>query len=350
MVRGEWVRGYDCGTMARDSRSNARGFSLTELLVVLAIIMLLVAIVLIGTQKVRRMANMAGDTNNQRQIALSLASYSMDFNGALPSNRTGADANFSYTLSPSGNCGGPFTILINNGNTNVATYHSWVKSSGDNMIGNSEQEYGVNNFTNPNARALSEGPLFPYIGDAKVYRSPLDPSNRIRSYSLNGFVGSTVPEDSNEWATKWDDWFCMNGVPMSATNTTKISRIPQPARTIASLVEDDNDGFNFNNQGWVIDPRYPGTPGAAGFEGWIDWPAMWDPTAIPFSYMDGSTETYSLVRKTLPAELEIYGHRYVPPNDLTDPVLGGVKLDWVYFRDRLLPGIVPEGPYKSIGY
>ncbi|MDA1106350.1 MAG: type II secretion system protein [Planctomycetota bacterium] len=349
-------------------RPGPRGFSLTELLVVLAIITLLVAIIVIATKKVHRMSNMSGDLNNQRQIALALSSYSLDFNGALPSNRTSTDGNFNYLLNPSGGCGGPFQITINEGNTNAATYHSWTASYGTNMFGSEEVEYGLNtsNIADSNRKALSSGKLWPYIGDYGVYRSPLDPSawvsgqtyqnsnSRIRSYSLNGFVGSTVPEDSNEWANKWDDWFCANGVPMTATNTTKISRIPQPARTIASIVEDDFDGFNFNNQGWVVDPRRPNTGSwsgspTSGWEGWIDWPAMWDPTAIPFSYMDGSTEVYSLVRLSeddnLPEELVIFGHRYAqPPDD------NGVQNDWLYFRDRLLPGIVPSLSNRSFGY
>ncbi|MDA1008664.1 MAG: hypothetical protein O2800_06635, partial [Planctomycetota bacterium] len=99
-----------------------------------------------------------------------------------------------------------------------------------------------------------------------------------------------------------------------------------------------------------IDPRFPempgGTVGPFGWAGWIDWPAMWDPTAIPFSYMDGSTEVYSIVKPTLPEELELSGHPYPQPDDPD----AGVALDWLYFRDRLLPGVIPEGPYKSIGF
>ncbi|MDA0803200.1 MAG: prepilin-type N-terminal cleavage/methylation domain-containing protein [Planctomycetota bacterium] len=334
------------------SPPRARAFSLTELLVVLAIIMLLVAIIVIATKKVRRMSNMSGDLNNQRQISLAQSSYSMDYNGAIASPRTGA-SDFAYNLNPAGGCGGPFVGTINGGNANAAQYHCWSASYGVHLIGATEMEFGLNT-TNPadsNRKALSAGKLWPYIGDYGVYRSPLDPSGRIRSYSLNAFVGVTVPTDAGGMAGMWDDWFCVNGVPLSATNTTKISRIPQPARTMMSVVEDDNDGFNFNNEGWVIDPRFPGTPQGGGWGGWIDWPAMWDPTAIPFSYVDGSTEVYSVQRKTLPAELEVYGHWYTPPADLTDPLTGQpVRLDWVYFRDRLLPGVIPEGPYKSIGY
>ncbi|MDA1007555.1 MAG: prepilin-type N-terminal cleavage/methylation domain-containing protein [Planctomycetota bacterium] len=331
--------------------THRRGFSLTELMVVVAIIALLAGLVIVAAQKVHRMSNMAGDLNNQRQIALAFSSYSMDFNGAIPSNRTSPDGNFNYTLNPTaGSCGGPFTVLINNGSTAATTYHSWTASYGAGVVGGTEYEYGLNTTTVPTANALSGGKLWNYIGDYGVYRSPLDPTARIRSYSINSFVGATVPEDSNEWANKWDDWFCVNGVPMTATNTTKISRIPQPARTICSIVEDDSDGFNYNNQGWVIDPRFPGTPQAGGWEGWIDWPAMWDPTAIPFSYVDGSTEVYSVQNPELPDDLDLFGHRYAQPSDLSDPTYGAIRLDWIYFRDRLLPGIVPEGPYKSIGF
>ena len=41
--------------------------------------------------------------------------------------------------------------------------------------------------------ALMDGALWPYIGSAGVYRSPLDPTPRIRSYSLSGFI-SDLPD------------------------------------------------------------------------------------------------------------------------------------------------------------
>ncbi len=315
-----------------------RGFTLTELIVVVSILVLLMSLVVVAARKAVLMARTASCLSNQRQIAFAHSNYGNDNNGAYASNRTSTDVSFVYTLN---NPCGSFPIVINNGNLNQDSYHSWTASYGTNMVGSRER-----------ASALEKGRLFPYMGDIKLYRSPLEPErDRIRSYSLNGFVGSTVPEDSSEWANGWDDWFCAKGVTPVMWRTTHLARIPQPSRTLCSITEDDSDGFNFNNQGWVVDPRTPGgTPdnnpiAATGWEGWIDWPAFWDPRNITYSYVDGSTESYSLQKPSLVGEIEGppgagFGHRY------PEPALNGFRNDWYHFRERLLPGVIPALPLK----
>ena len=330
-----------------------RAFTVVELLVVVAIIALLVAILIVGLGKARAMAQTAGCLSNQRQVSLAQASYALDNNGAYASNRTSPDGTFAYTLT---NACGSFPILINKGNTNADSYHSWTASYGVGIVGGSEQEFGLNS-NNTTARALSKGRLFPYMGSYKVYRSPLDPTDRIRSYALQSFIGATVPEDSNEWSTKWHGWFCGQGVTPREWISTHVPHHKYPSQTIMSIIEDDSDGFAFNNQGWVIDPRPPvgipappGTPNpgqwstTGGWEGWIDWPALWDPNNITYSYVDGSTEAYSLQRPKLVAEIEGppgagYGHRYAQPADNLST--GPWRRDWAHFRDRLFPGVIP---------
>lgn len=331
-----------------------RGFTVTELLVVVAIIALLIALLVVGLNKAQLLARTAACLSNQRQISLAQSSYAVDNGGAYASPRTSfqyGTAIFSFT-----NPCGTFPMTINNGSTSNATYHSWTASYGANVVGGSEQEYQLNS-TNPNAKALSGGRLFPYIGSFPVYRSPLDPTNRLRSYSFNAFVGVTVPTDSPGYLQTWQGWFCNQGVTPAELVTTHAKHIKVPAQTIMSLVEDDSDGFNFNNEGWLIDPRPPlGSPAppgtvnpaqwanSGGWIGWVDWPAFWHPSNITYSLVDGSTESYALQNPKLVSLIQGppgagYGHNFPQPAD--NPTTGPWRRDWMHFRDRLLPGVIP---------
>ncbi len=338
----------------RVSATAPRAFTVTELLVVVAIIALLVALLIVGVEKARLMARTASCLSNQRQIALAQASYATDNGGAFASPRTsysGGGGSFTYT-----NACGTFPLTINNGNGSNASYHSWTASYGAGVVGGSEQEYQLNS-TVPTAKALSGGRLFSHIGSFPVYRSPLDPTNRLRSYSLNAFVGVTVPTDSYGYLSSWQGWFCSQGVTPNELVTTHIKHIKVPSQTIMSLVEDDSDGFNFNNEGWLIDPRPPlGSPAppgtvnpgtwanSPGWIGWVDWPAFWQPTNITYSYVDGSTESYALQNPKLVSLIQGppgagYGHNFPQPAD--NLTMGPWRRDWMHFRDRLLPGIIP---------
>ena len=339
-------------TRARFS-GESRGFTLTELLVVVAIIALLLALVLIGFRKAKLMAKTMSCLSNQRQISLAQASYATDNGGAYASNRTKnpadpndipPDKNLRFTLS---NTCGSFPILINKGNTSEDSYHSWTASYGVNMNGQSELE-----------TAITKGRLFPYVGSLPVYKSPLDPTDRFRSYSLNSFVGGTVPEDSLEWSTKFSPWFCEQGVTPREWVSTHVAHHKFPSQTIMSIIEDDRDPIvSYNKQGWIIDVRPPlgsiappGTPNpgqwanSGGWEGWIDWPAFWEPANITYSYVDGSTESYSLQNKSIVTSIEGppgagYSHRWAQPAD--NAATGPWRRDWMHFRDRMMPGVIP---------
>jgi len=335
-------------------RNTRLGFTLTELLVVVAIIALLLALVLVGFRKAKLLARVAGCLSNQRQITLAQASYATDNGGALASPRTsfsGGTTSFTFT-----NPCGSFSFFMNNGNTSNESYHSWTASYGASVVAGSEKEFKINS-TDPNAKALSGGRLFSYIGSIPVYKSPLDPTDRLRSYSFNAFVGVTVPTDAAGYGQSWQGWFCSQGVTPREWVTTHMKHIKVPSQTIMSIVEDDSDGYNFNNEGWVIDPRPPlgsiapvGAPNpaawanSAGWQGWIDWPAFWAPSNITYSYVDGSTESYSLQNSNLVALIQGppgtgYGHNYPQPAD--NLASGPWRRDWTHFRDRLLPGVIP---------
>jgi prepilin-type N-terminal cleavage/methylation domain-containing protein len=332
-------------TRARFS-GESRGFTVTELLVVVAIIALLLALVLVGFRKAKLMAKTVSCLSNQRQISLAQVSYAADNGGAYASNRTSGFTQpneVSFTLS---NTCGSFPILINQGRLTYDSYHSWTASYTTNMNGTQELE-----------TAITKGRLFPYVGSLPAYKSPLDPTDRFRSYSLNSFVGGTVPEDSQEWANKWHTWFCSQGVTPKEWVSTHVVHHKFPSQTIMSIIEDDSDGFAYNNQGWCIDPRPPlgsiappGTPNpgqwanSGGWEGWVDWPAFWEPTSITYSYVDGSTESYSMQNKSIVTSIQGppgagFGHRWAQPAD--NAATGPWRRDWMHFRERLMPGVIP---------
>ncbi len=289
---------------------NRRAFSLTELLVVIAIIALIIGLLLVGISAVQRTARVTKCLSNQRQIALAVSSYATSNAGRLVNPRTSAPGTSSMTPPGCPPIAYP-TGLSNN------DFHSWTASFAPNMAGNRELE-----------AAITQGALFPYVGNVPVYKSPLDPGDRLRSYSLSAFIGCHTPDEYSgylSWESFYEPEDCHN------LDTTALARIQKPAMTIACITEDDNDGFNFNNQGWIIDPTN---------SNWIDWPAFWDPNNVTFAMVDGSTERYSMSRPELPALIDAFGHWY-----FESPVNGSgwmARRDWYFFRVRCLPGNIPN--------
>jgi hypothetical protein len=248
--------------------------------------------------------------SNQRQIALACASYASSNAGRLVSPRTSSPGTAS--LTPPG-CP---AISYPTGTSNN-DFHSWTASFAPNMNGNTELE-----------AAITKGALYSYVGSVPVYKSPLDPGARLRSYSLSAFVGCHVPDEYSDYIS-WEQFYepenCQN------LNTTAMSRIQQPSKTIGCITEDDNDGFNFNNQGWVIDPTN---------SNWIDWPAFWDPQNVTYAMVDGSTERYEMSRPELPGLIQTFGHWYF--ESAVNGTGWRARRDWYHFRIRCLPGNLPN--------
>ena len=324
------------GTIVRRPRPGlSPGFTVTELMVVIAIIAVIVAILVPTLSKVRSRARTVQCLANQRQIALATYSYAMSNASRLVSPRT--DTNGTAFIDGANQQMGP-----------LGWKHTWVNAQDTGSTNQFVVYSGGRKYETP--LAITSGALFPYIGDIKVYISPDEPTNpsagavsgektRIRSYSLNACLGTTRPDELPEFD---DDFTAISlGTPapqLSQYNTTTIGTIKSPQRMMCTIVEDDS--VDYNNQGWLVVPQTPN---------WIDWPAAWRPDAITLSYVDGSTETYEIKVRGLINAWDTFGHRFqqptsvnsANPNDPGDPV----SADWKFFRDRLNPSVIPNSTY-----
>jgi prepilin-type N-terminal cleavage/methylation domain-containing protein len=278
----------------RRPTGSAGGFTMVELLVVIAIIVLIIAILLPVFGKVRANARTTTCTVNQRSIALAMTSYATDNAGRIPSPRTD---NFS-----------------NAPGVGATTQHTWVKATTGDPDGAGPLKAGVVGGVETEA-SLENGVIFPYMDRAtKAYRSPNDPTDRVRSYSINAYIGNqSCPDD-------WDfDTFVPIPQDEVSLRTSALTQIPQPAATMCSIVEESAAGFN--KQGWIIDWYTPE---------WIDLPAFWDEGRLSVSYLDGSTRTLNLFSQRFINEATALGGNFIDPSGD-----GGA---WFVLRDMLLPG------------
>jgi len=298
-----------------------RGFTLVELLIVIAIIAILVGLVTVAAGHMMTRAKSTKDMANHRVIGTATWSHSVDHKGRLLHPRT----------APTG--------PPDDASTNAQIERFWCATYGQDIDGNAR----VVTVTGKEVElqsALLDGAAYPYIGDLMVYQSPLDPTvgdvnefvpgnpnittQRIRSYSLNGYVGVEFGPD---------DWSRLRGAQYGMANywnaTETISQIPQPSATMCSIGEQDKGGRNLN--GWVINAN----PTRAQ---WIDFPVFWEAGKVNISYVDGSTGSIQFDNEALKSWWEdpnTTGHNYVFfLSNGTPPV------EYNKFRKVLLPGII----------
>jgi prepilin-type N-terminal cleavage/methylation domain-containing protein/prepilin-type processing-associated H-X9-DG protein len=219
------------------------GFTLIEVLVVIAIVAMLAAILLPALSKARERAQALFCLNNTRQLMLGWQVYAEDHDGRLP-----------YNLGMSGSS----TFRTNaNWVNNVMT---WDLSS-----------------DNTNLATITEAGLGPYVGGATIiYRCPADNvlstiqqaagwSARIRSYSMNAMVGNAGN-------------FSTNGYNVNNPNYTqffKLTQIQQPSEIFVFLDEHPAS----IDDGYFLERNY--------YSEWHDLPASYHNRAAAFSFADG---------------------------------------------------------------
>ena len=307
----------------RNPQSTPRlpGFTLVELLLVIGLIVVLLGLTLVVGGRIQFQAKTVGCMNNQRQVNTGNFTFASDNNGTFMSPRT--SPNFGTgagSANPDCARGGEYARL-------------WTKSF-DESNRTRMQNAGVNG----NAElelALTDGAAYEYIGDISAYKSPLDPTNRLRSYAINAYVGELCPDNlgdkigDNPWLEQ--GWRAARS----------LSALPQPNKTLMTICEEDSAGHN--NQGWMVKNWFTSS-GAPPAQMWFDYPAPWNKEGVTLSFCDGSTTFHTFRKKDLGNFLinnfntGAGNHRAFYPGE-PGVAWDETNSDWFWFKERMLPGV-----------
>ena len=284
-------------------KPQSRGFTLIELLIVIAIIAILVGLVVVAAGSMLLQSKSTKDLANHRTIGAATWNHTVDHNGELLNPRTEPDA-------------------ANSTQAQIDRY--WVKAYNDDIAarlgdnpntGDVEDDAELEN-------ALKDGAAFEYIGSIDVYRSPLDPTDRIRSYSMSAYIG--VTDGIND-----DVEYNIPGLQEFFFPTLTASQIPQPSGTLCTITEDDRRQAG-NLNGWML---HPGDD--MRFLQWYDFPAFWMENTVNISHIDGSTQSITLSSDALKEGWEeVIESSSATWNDSDRATI----TDFKKFRRKLLPG------------
>ena len=221
------------------------GFTLVELLVVVAIIGILASLLLPALAASQAKARGIFCQNNNKQLALGWLMYADDHSQGLPYNLAGAAARTNINWAA-----GMLDWELTSDNTNLAD--------------------------------LTEAALGSYLAKAaNIYRCPADSvlsrlqtaagwSSRTRSYSMNASVGDAGDLTSSGVNTNNPGY----------VQFFRLTDIPAPARIFVFLDEHPDS----ISDGYFVNRSY--------YPEWIRLPASWHNGAATFSFADGHTETH----------------------------------------------------------
>lgn len=197
-----------------------KGFSLVEMLVVVAVIILLVALMMPAFQRIEAMTVKINCIHNMRQITQAWIQYPADNGGVM----VGGGTSRPYDWDLDGAYGGNTVAGITN------------------------------------------GLLWPYLNNLKVYRCPADYTDHLRSYSVNFYLNG----ECSGWA---------NCPPFLITRSNQLKR---PGQTFVFFDENDTRGYNMG--GWVADNNCP--------TAWTDFVPNFHVGWDNLSFADGHVETW----------------------------------------------------------
>lgn len=238
-------------------RAPKHGFTLVELLVVIAVLAMLVAVRVPALCRVNLKSQALVCMSNQRQLTAAWTSWSQDNGDQLLAARVWVGGDVSY---PGGGGSGTPT-----------NPDDFVDMGANGTIG----------------RNLPASPLFIYLGKkATLFKCPADYRAAIyprkgvfsicRSYSMNAYIGT-----DSTGRSLWDQ-------NVFGYNKLSNLRRPGPANTFVFLDEGSsiNDGFFATNMDTYDPKNWPALR-------WVDIPAAYHNLAGSFSFADGHCEIHT---------------------------------------------------------
>ncbi|MEE2912811.1 MAG: type II secretion system protein [Planctomycetota bacterium] len=276
-------------------KAEVRGFTLIELLIVIAIISILVGLVVVAASSMLLQSKSSKDLANHRTIGAATWSHTIDHNGELLNPRTEPDADNS---------------------TQSQIDRFWVRAYDDDFSVRLESD------GTEKEESLKDGAAFQYIGSIDAYRSPLDPTNRLRSYSMSAYIG--VIDGIDDYVG-----YNIPGLQEFFFPSLTASQISQPSGTMCTITEDDRRrSANWN--GWMLHPRED-----MPFLRWYDFPAFWMEYGVNISHVDGSTQTVLLSSDAL---MEGWKQVNESNSDSWNDPQKATLADFKKLRRKLLPG------------
>ena len=222
-----------------------RGFTLVELLVVIAIIAVLIAILLPILGKAKQAAQRTACMSNVRQLTTAFRMYTEDNKGFLP---------MGWPDSPQS---GPSNV------PGTYWFMPWFLGSSRPITP------GTGTAPNGNTEeAIKRGCIYQYLKQTKVFKCPGDFGLRKVSYGQNCFLNG-------------EDF----GGGENPGTIFKMSKIKHSAKTFTYIDEYDargGDAFGYNLGSFAILPK----PNVR----WVDYPGMFHGYASVVAFVDGHAD------------------------------------------------------------
>jgi len=264
------------------------GFTLVELLVVLAVITILAALLLPALAGARAKAKAISCLNNARQLGLASQIYTDEFGERLPYNLGESEIRAKVSQNQ---------------------FLNWNSSIMDWEVVNSD---------NTNIALVTLGGIGPYTSrNAKIYKCPNDTylsdlqaasgwSARVRSFSMNAMIG-----DAGQ--------FSKSGANVNNPDYRqffKVTQVTQPAQIFVFIEEHPNsidDGYFINNPDQFT---------------WTNLPAAHHNGAANLSFVDGHVELHKWLESSTKLPVRA-GVAYLP---IGVPAASRRDFGWLMYR------------------
>jgi len=217
-----------------------RGFTLVELLVVIAVIAILMAILMPALKLAKDQAYAIRCVSNLRNLSLAWYTYSEENDSTLVDGhipRSNPQPNAFWVEAPQGPSGN-YT-----GDSNPTLEDKW--------------------------RGISRGKLFPYVKDVEIYHCPND--RRRRDLTQNAFRSYSIAGGMNG-----EDKYGFSGRAIEV-----YDEIRNPSMKYVFVEESDDRGWNMGS--WVVNPTG---------DTWIDPLAPWHNKRSTLGFADGHSEKH----------------------------------------------------------